>query len=171
MAIDKKDHLTGDEARDKLRALLAEFPIAFMVTIDGGEMTARPIGVVGDHAAFDGTLWFITDRRSHKVQAIERGCAARLLFQNDARGTYLHLEGRATIVENPAQLKKLYTPVQRTWFPDGPEDPNITLIRFDVDQGDYWDGHQSMVRLALAFAKAVVTGRPGASGHAGVAKL
>jgi general stress protein 26 len=94
-----------------------------------------------------------------------------LLFQNDARGAYLHLQGRAVVVENRAQLEELYTPVQRTWFPDGPEDPHITLVRFDVEQGDYWDGHQSMLRLALAFAKSVVTGRPGASGNAGVVKL
>ena len=45
------------------------------------------------------------------------------------------------------------------------------LVRFDADQGDYWDGHQSMLRLAFAFAKSVVTGTPGASGHAGVVKL
>lgn len=171
MAIDRKEHLTGDEAGEKVRELLAEFPIAFMLTIDGDEITARPIGIVGDHAAFDGTLWFITDRRSRKVQAIKRGCSVRLLFQNDSRGAYLHLQGRAVVVENQAQLTDLYTPVQRTWFPDGPDDPNITLIRFDAGQGDYWDGHQSMLRLAFAFAKSVVTGTPGASGNAGVVKL
>lgn len=171
MAIDKKEELTGDDAREKLRQLLAAFPIAFMVTVDGADVTARPIGVVGDHDAFDGSLWFITDRRSRKVRAIDRGCTTTLLFQDDKRGAYLQLHGRATVVDDRIRLEQLYTPVQRTWFPDGPGDPQMTLVRFDAECGDYWDGHQSMVRLAVAYVKSVVTGTPGASGHAGVAKL
>ena len=171
MAIDEKDILEGDEALAKLRQLLKDFPIAFMVTVSGGDVTARPIGVVGDHAAFDGTLWFITDKRSRKVRAIESGATTTLLFQNDKDGTYLQLSGRAAIVDDAAKLKALYTALQRTWFPKGLDDPDITLVRFDVDAGNYWDKHDSLVKLAVAFVKAVVTGAPGKSGNAGVAKL
>ena len=99
MAIDQKEVLTGAEALEKIRALLKQFPIAFMVTVTDGALTARPIGVVGDHAAFDGTLWFITDKRSRKVAAIEGGAMTTLLFQNDKEGAYLHLSGRASVVE------------------------------------------------------------------------
>ncbi len=171
MSIDEKELLTGDEALTKIRQLLAQLPIAFMVTVHGGEVVARPIGVVGDHASFDGSLWFITDRRSRKVQAIRDSATTTLLFQNDRAGTYLHLQGHAVVVEDPAKLQELYTSVQRTWFPDGPDDPHITLLRFDAVTANYWDGHASMLRLAAAFAKSIVTGAPGASGNAGVADL
>jgi general stress protein 26 len=171
MAIDEKDILKGDKALAKLRELLASFPIAFMVTADAGNLTARPIGVVGDHAKFDGTLWFITDKRSRKVSAIESGATTALLFQNDKDGSYLHLTGRAAVVEDRAKLEELYTTLQRTWFPKGLEDPDITLVRFDADEGNYWDSHDSYVRLAVAFAKSMVTGEPGKSGNAGIAQL
>jgi general stress protein 26 len=171
MAIDKEQRLSGDAAYEKVRGLLADFPIAFMITTTDGGSDARPIGVVGDHGAFDGTLWFITDRRSNKVSQIAHGAGTLLVFQNDERGTYLHLSGQATVVEDPQRLRELYTPVQRTWFPDGPDDPNITLIRFDAREAHYWEGHQSTVRLVLAFVKAVVTGSPGSSGDAGTAQL
>ena len=171
MALDEKDILKGDAALAKLRELLTDFPIAFMVTIDGGDVTARPIGVVGDHAAFDGTLWFITDKRSRKVRAIESGATTTLLFQNDKDGAYLQLTGRASVVDDQEKLKQLYTTLQRTWFPKGVDDPDITLVRFDADAGNYWDSHDSVVRLAVAFAKSLVTGTPGKSGNAGVAEL
>ncbi len=171
MALDEKEVLTGDEALTKIRQLLTQLPIAFMVTVHDGEIVARPIGVVGDHAAFDGSLWFITDRRSRKVQAIQSGAKTMLLFQNDREGSYLHLQGRAAVVEDPVKLRELYTSVQRTWFPDGPDDPHITLLRFDASSACYWDGHASMLRLAAAFAKSIVTGTPGASGNAGIADL
>ena len=171
MAIDEKEILNGDKALEKIKELLRDFPIAFMVTVNDGALTARPIGVVGDHAAFDGTLWFITDKRSRKVAAIESGADTTLLFQNDKNGNYLHLVGRAAVVDDRAKLEELYTTLQRTWFPKGLDDPDITLVRFDADEANYWDSHDSLVRLATAFAKSVVTGSPGKSGNAGVAKL
>ena len=171
MAIDEKDMLRGDAAFEKVKQLLAKFPIAFMVTIADGHFTARPIGVVGDHATFDGTLWFITDKRSRKVAAIEQGAMTTLLFQNDKEGAYLHLTGRASVIEDRAKLEALYTTLQRTWFPKGLDDPDITLVKFEVDEGNYWDSHDSYLRLAMAFAKSIVTGDPGKSGNAGIARL
>lgn len=171
VAIDEKEILRGDEALEKIRGLLAQLPIAFMVTVVDGALTARPIGVVGGQSAFDGTLWFITDKRSRKVAAIESGALTTLLFQNDKAGSYLHLTGRATVVEDRDRLEQLYTTLQRTWFPKGLDDPDITLVRFDADEANYWDSHDSYVRLAAAFAKSLVTGTPGKSGNAGIAKL
>ena len=171
MAIDEKERLTGDEALAKLRELTKNFPIAFMITVAGDRIQARPIGVVGDHADFDGTLWFITDKRSRKVRAIEAGAATSLLFQSDKDGAYLQLLGSASIVEDRRKLTELYTTLQRTWFPKGIDDPDITLVRFDATEGNYWDSHDSLMRLAVAFAKSIVTGTPGKSGNAGVATL
>jgi general stress protein 26 len=171
MAIDRTEQLSGEEALAKIRTLLKGFPIALMVTVGDGMLTARPIGVVGDHAAFDGALWFITDKRSRKVHAIEAGAATTLLFQNDKEGAYLHLIGHASVVDDRARLEELYTTLQRTWFPKGLDDPDITLVRFDAVEARYWDSHDSLVRLAVAFAKSVATGTPGESGKTGVARL
>jgi general stress protein 26 len=171
MAIDDKDILHDQAAREKLRELLASFPIAFMVTVADRDLTARPIGLVGDQAVFDGTLWFITDKRSRKIAAIEAGATTALLFQNDKAGAYLHLTGAAAVVNDRAVLEKLYTTLQRTWFPKGLDDPDIILVRFDVDEGNYWDSHDSYLRLMVAFAKSIVTGEPGKSGNAGIARL
>lgn len=172
MAIDEKEILQGDEAFAKVNELLKQLPIAFMVTVDdGGKLTARPIGIVGGDATFEGTLWFITDKRSRKVKAISSGAMTTLLFQNDKEGSYLQLAGRASVVDDRAKLEELYSTLQRTWFPNGVDDPDITLVRFDADEANYWDSHDSYVRLAAAFVKSIVTGTPGKSGNAGIAKL
>jgi len=171
MAVDEKELLHGEDARQKVQELLETFPIAFMITLVNGELTARPIGIVGGTSKFDGTLWFITDKRSRKVAAIEAGALTTLLFQNDKEGSYLQLAGRASVIDDRAKLEELYTTLQRTWFPKGVDDPDITLVRFDATEANYWDSHDSYVRLAAAFVKSVATGSPGKSGNAGVAKL
>src|SRR5689334_2526286 len=166
MAIDEKEILEGEAALNKIRELLKNFPIAFMVTVNNGNLTARPIGIVGGDQEFTGTLWFITDKRSRKVEAIDEGALTTLLFQNDKEGCYLHLTGRAAVVDDRQRLEQLYTTLQRTWFPKGLDDPDITLVRFDAEDANYWDSHDSYVRLAAAFVKSVVTGAPGKSGNA-----
>ncbi len=171
MALDHKEQLIENEALEKVRELLTSFQIAMMVTASDEAVSARPLGVVGGADPFDGTLWFITDNRSGKVRAIESGAQTSLIFQNEKDGAFLHLTGRASVVVDRARLAELYTPVQRTWFPDGLDDPNMTLIRFDADKGNYWDKHDSMLRLLGAFTKAAVTGSPGKSVNAGIANL
>lgn len=47
----------------------------------------------------------------------------------------------------------------------------MTLVRFEVDDADYRDGHASMVRKAVAFAKSALTGQPGRDGDTGVERL
>jgi general stress protein 26 len=171
MAIDEKEILQGDAAFRKVSELLKNFPITFMVTVNNGEISARPIGIVGGSSDFDGTLWFITDKRSRKVHAIESGAQTTLLMQNDKEGAYLNLVGRASVVDDRAKLEEVYTALQRTWFPKGLDDPDITLVRFDAVEANYWDSHDSYLRLAAAFAKSIVTRTPGKSGNAGVAEL
>ena len=75
-------------------------------------------------------------------------------------------------MEDRGRLKDLYTQVQRTWFPDGPDDPHITLVRFDAEHARRLLGRAR--RLASAESgvlKAMVTGTPGANGNAGIAEL
>lgn len=75
------------------------------------------------------------------------------------------------MVEDRHKLAELYTADQQTWFPDGREDPNMTLIRFDVSDADYWDGHNNKARKALAYVTSIITGHPGRDGNTGVATL
>jgi len=171
MALDKKERLAGAAAFQKMRELLRHFPIAVLFTVEDGVATARPLGIASNPDEFTGSVWFITDSRSRKVQAISRGASVSLVCENHEKGAYLYLMGSAAVVEDRERLRELYTPVQRTWFPDGPDDPHITLIRFDGEHADYWDGHASSARLALAFLKATVTGTPGVSGNAGTMNL
>lgn len=52
-------------------------------------------------------------------------------------------------------------------LPEGLDDPFLTLIRFDVDSGDYLTSTGGMLQLLGAFGKATITGKPGAGGEMG----
>ena len=169
---DQKEQLTGEEALNKIRELLKHFRSAMLTTVTAvGVISTRPMGVQGDPDQFDGTLWFFTDDRSPKAQLVKTGAHTALVLQNDDKSTYLHMTGRASVERNMTKMQEFYTPLLKTWFPDGLEDPNLALIRFDADKVDYWESPGGMLQVLGAFTKAVVTGEPGVSGTVGTANL
>jgi general stress protein 26 len=169
--------LQGHDALAKLRELLPAFRSAMLLThpLDASpgaaEPQARPMGLVGDLAAFDGRLWFFSDDRSRKIAEIARQPRASLILQSDRDHAYLHVVGRAEVVADRHRMRALYTPVLRTWFPAGLDDPHLTLIRFDAARAEYWDSPGGVLQVFGAFATAMVTGRPAEAGDQGTLEL
>src|SRR6476661_2402291 len=70
--------------------------------------------------------------------------------------------GRATCVSSArsasttSRVRDLWTAPARAYF-DGPEDPDIVALAFDVTGGRWWDGPDSRIGQSLALARAIVT--------------
>ena len=171
--IEKDEHLAGDEAIAKVRSLLPSFHAAMFVTgvASGRELHARPLALQGDPAVFGGALWFFADDRSPKVYELAVDTDVCLFFQNDADVNYLQLDGTASLSKDRAKIRELYTPIVKTWFPEGVNDPHLVLIRFDAVTGSYWERPGGAWQLASAFATALVTGKAGKSGRSGTLRF
>jgi general stress protein 26 len=120
---------------------------------------------------FGGVLWFFTDERSRKVQELTSGVPVSVICQSDEHSAYLHLTGTATTVRDLPKMRELYSPTLRTWFPDGLDDPHLTLIRFEAASGAYWESPFGLLQVALSFAKSVATGVPSKGRNAGELSL
>ncbi len=59
--------------------------------------------------------------------------------------------GRCELVRDHVKAKQLWKPVYDTWFPKGIDDPNLILLKVQVQAADYWhtdeDPHGEAVRL------------------------
>lgn len=163
--------LAGQDAAKKVQQLLAYFRSAMLVTRIDGRLHSRPMGLTGEPQEFDGTLWFFSSDSSRKIRELGQYADATLVFQCDDKNAYLQLDGRGQEVRDPARMRELYTPLLKTWFPDGLDDPHLTLIRFDVDGGHYWDSPGGRLQVLGAFAKSVLTGRRGEGGEHGDVRL
>jgi general stress protein 26 len=166
-------HLSGDAAIAKARELLPGFRAAMLVTraAGGTGLHMRPMGLQGDLSVFGGTLWFFTDDRSPKVQEILHDSTVSLVFQSDETSRYLQLDGTAVIVSDRGKMRELFTPITRTWFPEGLDDPHLTLLRIDVTNGAFWESPGGVLQVLAAFTKSVITGTPGKGGRAGTMDL
>jgi len=60
----------------------------------------------------------------------------------------------------------------KAWFPEGKDDPEIAVLRVDVNEGEYWEANSSKIIMGIRYVAAAVTGGAvsvGESGHVEVA--
>lgn len=152
---------TDAEGREKIRQLIKDMHIALLVTHDGERLHARPMGAIGatlKSENWDGTLWFFTRADSPKIHEIERDHNILLSYSDPSKQNYVSLSGTAHIVRDADKIKELWSEPMRTWFPQGPDDPNIALIHVHTEAGEYWDSPNGLFVYAYGYLKARLTG-------------
>lgn len=143
--------------------LIDDIPIAMLATVEaGGALASRPMATLEMDAS--GALWFFTDLRSSKVEHLR---VANLSFTDPAHGTYVSLSGRGEIDIDRAHIARLWTAFAKPWFPDGPDSPNLALLKFIPDTADYWDAPNSKMVRAFGVLASIVAGKPVAMGEHG----
>jgi len=139
----------------QLKKLIEGIRFAMLTTIDDvGKMVARPMTL--QQTESDADLWFLAARDSTAIAqlAINPGCGITLTSGD----TWISLSGTAGMVDDSAKVKELWNPWVEAWFPDGPDDPNVVLIKFSSDSAEYWDTPGGRVASVISLIKAKVTG-------------
>jgi general stress protein 26 len=99
-----------------------------------------------------GNFWFLSASDSHKNADIAKDPAVQLLFQGSAHSDFLNIYGTATISTDKELIKELWQPILKAWFTEGEDDPRITVIKVETNEGYYWDNKHGN---AIAFIKTV----------------
>ena len=142
--------------KDKLRDLLDGFEHAMLVTrATDGQLRSCPM-VLAD-AEEDGTLWFMTQRQSGKVQEITRDDHVNVAMQSSTK--FVSISGLAEMVEDRQKVDQLWNEAWKVWFPKGKGDPTLALLRVDGKSGEYWDqGGVNGIKYLIEAGKAYLHG-------------
>lgn len=140
---------------EKLNELLKKFRFAMVTTRQtDGTLTAHPLTV--QETESDGDLWFVIGRHAAAAQDVLHDPKVGVSFSSS--DAWLSLAGTAEIVDDRVKLKEQWNSGLEAWFPQGPEDPEIVLLKVNAESGEYWDSPGGRVASALAFVKHKVTG-------------
>ena len=162
--------LQGDEARSKVAELVKGIHICMMTTsAKDGSMDARPMAL--QNTPFDGTLYFLTRSTSEKVDEVKKDLHVTLTFAEPSDGKYVTLKGRGSVSEDRAKIHELWNSMYKAWFPQGEDDPDIAVMRVDVNDGDYWEASSSRIVRMAKIAIAAATGGSLAVGESGHVKV
>ncbi len=133
--------------------------IATLTTVaEDGTPHNRPMAT--QEADSEGNLWFFTDTNAPKVKEIERHQKASVSFISTSDNRYVSAYGTAQLVQDRQKVKDLWQPILKAWFPNGPEDPNVALIKVNVTDAEYWEGPSGIVGRLTALTSSIVSGKP-----------
>ena len=142
----------------ELIRIIREIRIALLTTVGReGQFHTRPVQTLKVEA--DGTLWFFTDWTSPKVTELHHDVRVSLGYADTVKNVYVALSGEARLVRDPQKAKELWSMEQRAYYPDGPDDERLALLRVAILHAEYWiaPGRTSYLIAAL---RAGVTGIP-----------
>ncbi|HTQ05296.1 MAG TPA: pyridoxamine 5'-phosphate oxidase family protein [Polyangiaceae bacterium] len=152
----KPEHAkNGPEVEAHFLELLKTIHTGTLVTHGpGGTLKGRPMSIA--RVEDDGVLWFFTSAETGKIA--ELASDQRALVSLAESDKYVVLDGGVALVRDVAKARALWKEAFRVWF-SGPEDPKLTLLRFEPETGEYWnDAGAQGLKQAFRAAKAYVKG-------------
>ena|SRR5947207_15252232 len=121
---------------DAARETIAAVPICWLATrsLEGGT-NARAVNSSGGAPGSDKwTRRFLVRRNSRKIADIRAAPLVTLAYQDSSGDRWVTLGGRATIIDDLAEVRTLWPSAMDPHFPPGFADANMVVIRVDVDR-------------------------------------
>jgi general stress protein 26 len=169
--MNNETNLHGKEAIDMVKKLVKEIHICLFCTslqTDDGA-TARPMAA--QEVDDEGNLWFFSDKHSDKNKEIEKDSAVQLFFSDPSKSAYLVLNGEAEIIMDYAIVEELWSPLVKTWFKEGKDDPNISIVKVTSRSAYYWDTEGNKMINFFKMIASIATGSRLVDAKEGALKL
>jgi general stress protein 26 len=105
-----------------------------------------------------GTIWFFT-RNDTDLAKASAGEGAQAMFTIQSKDNELQacIGGRLTQDHDRARIDKYWNAVVSAWYPEGKDDPRLTLMRLDGEDAAVWLSEQGPIKFAYEIAKANLT--------------
>jgi general stress protein 26 len=141
---------------ERVWEIAEEISICMVTTHAGNRLRSRPMHSFPDPET--NCFWFITDVRGLKDEEIAAAPDVCLNFADISDNTYLSVTGRAEMLRDPAKAEELWSSEAQVWWPNGPHDPLVRVLRVEPEQAEYWDTRGNSVTVAMKLLAARVTG-------------
>jgi general stress protein 26 len=148
--------MSQENTTETMIETLKKFDTLMVITdARNGAFHGRPMAVAD--VTESGELWFVTSRDSEKVREVH--AVGRSVITGQQSGAYVSLSGNIETVDDRELVRKLWKDAWKVWFPDGKEDPQIVLLRFNPESGEYWStSGVAGIRYLFEAARALLSG-------------
>jgi len=143
---------------DRVWEIMEDISICMVTTHAGGRMRSRPMHAIPDRD--ENAVYFITDTRGAKDDEIAAAPDVCLAFADIGDNTYLSITGFAEMVHDPVRAEELWSTEEQAWWPRGPRDPAVRVVRVEPEQAEYWDTRGNSITVTLKLKAARMTGKP-----------
>jgi general stress protein 26 len=142
-------------AVEKLKISAVQANVCMLITIDSNnEQHTRPMAAIT--IDYDGCFWFFASKSSGKLKDISAHNTVRIVYANSSNHSYMEVEGPCTVVCDRNDIQQKWKNIVTEWFPQGLNDPELCLIRLDVQNAFYWDAQNERIECITIKTTTVV---------------
>lgn len=130
-----------------------EIRYAMAVTAAGG-LSARPLTTRA--ADPDGVLWFLVGASGEIARDVAADPQILLVYAKPGDSRYLSVGGTARLLHDEQRAQRLWTRWATPYFPGGPDDPDLRVLRVDISKVEIWEPHGTRVGQFMRLAAAAM---------------
>jgi general stress protein 26 len=136
--------------------ILERHGVGMLTTQFAGGLRARPLEARPDRDI--GAIFFVTDVRGLKDDEIEAEPDVGFVVIDESENAYLSISGRAEVTRDSILAARIWKKTDDVWWPGGPDDENVRVIRIEPTRAELWDGPKWKAVAMFEFAKARLSG-------------
>ena len=152
-------NLEQRDAVKKLKDLVEAIDMCLFCTNlkTGDGSTCRPMSTA--QVDDNGDIWFLSPKDSDKNREIEEDSKVQLFYSHPGKSSYLVVNGTASIQYDRKKIEELWSPLSKTWFKEGKDDPNISILKVSPTSAYYWDTEGNRMINFFKMVASVATGK------------
>lgn len=158
------------EERDisKVTDIINGARIGMVTTVnEQGALVSRPLAV--QDVKDDGDMWFFTGLGTSQVAHVRNDPRVNVSFGKNTE--WVSVAGNAEVVTDRQIIRDMWNQTVEAWFPDGPETPEVCLLRVDSESAEYWTSPGGTAATVLQWVKSKVTHSRMSLGESGTVDL
>jgi general stress protein 26 len=157
-----------EQSTERIWRTIEKIGVGMLTTYGSDGLRARPMQSIvrrDEHA-----VWFLTDRRSHKLDEIKDNPDVLVTYSSGGSED-VSINGQIEAVDDRSKIQEFWSPAATTYFPDGPADPSAILLRFMPITAEFWTGTQNPLTFAFKTIQAKLMGERAALGEHGTVEM
>lgn len=145
--------------------LLAAYRTALLTTrgADGG-LRCRPMAMRQQIRGEE--IWFATSAASNKCRELAADARCALAFFDGEDGTTVSISGRGEVIRDRKLALALWDPSWTRWFPEGPAQKSVALVRVIPEHVERHDGRTGKIEVLFRRERRAASARGRAAGSA-----
>jgi general stress protein 26 len=103
------------------------------------------------------TIWFFTRNDTDLAKDAKGGKPAMFTYMAKDQHVFACIHGSLSQELDREKVERWWNPVVAAWYPEGKEDPHLTMLKFTPGDGRIWVSEKGVFGFAYEILKANIT--------------
>jgi general stress protein 26 len=153
-------HHDRDDVEQRLWREIEKVRTGMLGLVGGPPRHMQPMTAFADNEddkTKGGAIWFFCRKDNDMLREAGAGHAAMFTLLTKDDDFVACIGGSLREDHDRARIERFWNPVVGAWYPEGKDDPNLTLLRFDPKDAQVWISRGGAIRFGWEIAKANLT--------------